>query len=334
MGDGVPQSVPSVGRVCDGVAGDRPRVRPDGDGHRASDASSRPSASGSSPCTRSIQVPSSAATSAVKDDAVVMGRDRCEAAAADDGDAPSLRLHSPPRLRIVGDRDELFLAEADLHRERALSGLGKHHVRLDAHADLTGEAEPIEPAGGEHDGVEATLDPLAEARVDVPTKRLDGEARLEREKLGPPSDGRGADPHARLDRSRPAERVTRVLARRVSADDQAGHVGRRHVLRGVDGDVDPALEERLLELLHEHAAAADLAERARPVAVARGCDRNQGDLDPRPSQRLDRALGLGEREPTAARADANQHDSGGRWRSPERRTHARHAAGCGRTRSG
>ena len=67
------------------------------------------------------------------------------------------------------------------------------------------------------------------------------------------------------------------------------------------------LEQRLLELLDEDPAGADLAERARAVAVAGRRDRNERDLDPRPAQRLGRALGLGEREPTAAGADAKQH---------------------------
>ena len=71
------------------------------------------------------------------------------------------------------------------------------------------------------------------------------------------------------------------------------------------------LEQRLLELLDEDAALADLAERPRPVAVAGGRDRHERDLDPGPAQPLDRELGLGEREPTAAGADANQHGSGG-----------------------
>jgi hypothetical protein len=68
----------------------------------------------------------------------------------------------------------------------------------------------------------------------------------------------------------------------------------------VDGDVDPAGEERLLQLLDEDPAASDLAERACPVPIAGRGDRDEGDLDTRSSQHLGRALGLGEREPTAA----------------------------------
>ena len=86
-------------------------------------------------------------------------------------------------------------------------------------------------------------------------------------------------------------------------------VERGHVLRGVDGDVDPAVEQCLLELLDEHAAAADLTERPRSVTVAGGGDGYERDLDPGPPHRLRRALGLDESEPTAAGTDAQKHDN-------------------------
>ena len=57
------------------------------------------------------------------------------------------------------------------------------------------------------------------------------------------------------------QRVARIVPLEVRADDETVGVGRGHVLRGVHGDVDPAGEQRLLDLLHEHAALADLPER-------------------------------------------------------------------------
>ena len=118
----------------------------------------------------------------------------------------------------------------------------------------------------------------------------------------PGSDGVGA-----------AQRVARILTLRVRADRQTRRVGGRHVLCGVDRDVDPPGEQGFLELLDEDAALADLAERLRPVAVTGRGDRDERDLDPGPVQRRDGALGLGEREPTAAGTDAQQHGSGGSW---------------------
>jgi hypothetical protein len=51
----------------------------------------------------------------------------------------------------------------------------------------------------------------------------------------------------------------------------------------VDGDVDSAGEQRLLDLLHEHAACADLPERLRAVLVAGGRDRDERRLHARPA---------------------------------------------------
>jgi hypothetical protein len=75
----------------------------------------------------------------------------------------------------------------------------------------------------------------------------------------------------------------------------------------VNRNVDPPFEQRLLELLHEDAARADLAERARPVTVAGRRDRENSELDSWRAQRRKRALRLDEREPTAAAADADEH---------------------------
>src|SRR5207302_9377916 len=74
----------------------------------------------------------------------------------------------------------------------------------------------------------------------------------------------------------------------------------------------------------------DLPERFRPVAIARGGDRNQRDLDTVPAQPGCGELGLREREPTAAGADANQHGT-----TCVRQAVVRRGAvdGCARTRS-
>src|SRR4029079_8249086 len=99
---------------------------------------------------------------------------------------------------------------------------------------------------------------------------------------------------------------------------------------------DATLEQCLLELLDEDAASTDLAERARPVAIARRRDRHERDLhrcppDPLPAQRVRGAFGLGQCEPTAAGADAKQH-SGGSWCAAHRRGGGP-AGGYGRMRS-
>ena len=233
--------------------------------------------------------------------------DGSETSTADDGDAPPLRLDAAPCLAVICGSDELLLTGTNLQCERALPRLGQELVRLEPPVDLGGETETIEPARRENDSVEPALASLAQARVDVPSQRLDRELGLEREQLRASPYRRCPDPQSRPQLRDTAEGVARILALQIGADDEAVGVGRRHVLRRVHRDVDPPAEQRLLELLHEDAARADLAERPRAIAVAGGRDRNERDLDSGPSQLLRGDAGLSEREPTAAGADTNEH---------------------------
>jgi hypothetical protein len=69
----------------------------------------------------------------------------------------------------------MLLSGAHLERQRALTRLREHHIRLEPYADLPSEPESVEPAGREHNGVEAALAALAQTGVDVPSERLHGE---------------------------------------------------------------------------------------------------------------------------------------------------------------
>ena len=206
---------------------------------------------------------------------------RCEATAAHRRDALPLRLDATPRLGVVQRLHQLLLSDAHLQRERALACLGQQLLGSEAPADLVAEPEPVEAARGKHNRVEPALDALAQARVDVAAQRLDRQLGHEREQLRAPAHRRRADAHARPQLTRAAERVTRVLALEVRADRETVRIGRRHVLGRMHGDVDPPLEQRLLELLDEDTARADLAERLRAVAIARGRDRHERDLQAR-----------------------------------------------------
>ena len=84
-------------------------------------------------------------------------------------------------------------------------------------------------------------------------------------------------------------------------------IRRGHVLRGVDGNVDAAVEQCLFQFLDEDTTRTDLTEGARTIAVARCRDRNERDLDTRRAQPRCSELGLRECEPTAAGTDADQH---------------------------
>src|SRR5215208_4343555 len=224
-----------------------------------------------------------------KRDAVVERSNGSETSAADDCDAPSLRLDATPRLAVIRRRDEMLVAKTNLGRQSALPRLGQQLVRLEASVDLGGETESLQPAGGEDDSVEPPLASLAEPRVDVPAQRLDRELGLEREQLRPSSDRGCTNAQSRSQLRDAAEGVARVLALEIGADNEAVGIRRRHVLRRMHRDVDPSGEQRFLELLHEDAARADLAAR--------------------PSQLLGGDTRLREGEPTAAGPDTNEHDT-------------------------
>src|SRR5207237_7170957 len=79
--------------------------------------------------------------------AVVVGGDRRQAAAPDCKDARPLGLDAPAGLGMVGARNKLLFPHAYLKRKRPLAGLRQQVIRLEATADLGGQAETVEPAG-------------------------------------------------------------------------------------------------------------------------------------------------------------------------------------------
>ena len=218
--------------------------------------------------------------------AVVVRGDRSEAAAADERDAARARprpaaasrrrpppRRAPPRRRAPAARARPGPPPAAARAGSKRSPISRSSPsRSSPHAASTTASSPRSPrlrsrvsmlprSGSiESDGSSASS--CARRRTEAVPIRIPGRSAL------------GA-----------AERVARILARRVRADGEPLGVRRGHVLGGVDGDVDPAREQRLLELLDEDAARADLAERLRSVAVARRRDRDERDLDPGPRSR-------------------------------------------------
>jgi hypothetical protein len=239
--------------------------------------------------------------------AIVVRGDRSEAASADHRDTGAFGFDSPACLAVVGRADEMLFRCADLQRQRALSSLRDQLVRVEAVPDLCPELEPVEPAGRENDRVEPSLPAFAQTRVDVAAHGLDRKCRFQGQQLGLPPDRRRAHPHPGTQVRGATERVARVLPLQIRPNRKAFGIGRRHVLRGMHRDVDAAVEQRLLQFLDEDATRSDLAERTRPVPIARRGDGNERDLDARPAQPGRSELGLREREPTAAGTDADQH---------------------------
>src|SRR5207247_8341471 len=101
------------------------------------------------------------------------------------------------------------------------------------------------------------------------------------------------------------ERVTWIVAFEVRAHREPGRVGRRHVLRGMHGDVDSARKQRLLNLLDEDAPVADLPERTGAVAIAGSGDGDERDLVAVAAKHRGRELGLRQSQPRTARPEGN-----------------------------
>ena len=191
-----------------------PRPRDD-DPHGIDASSSRATSSGSSPVRRSIQAPCSSATSPVS-----VAPSWKAATGARQPPPTSARSGAPPRPACASPdrpRPPPMLPPRRTCSASDLPRLGEQLGRLEAAADLGLEAEPVEPARGQHDRVQPALAALAQPRVDA-AQRLDRERRLEREQLGAAAHRRRPDPHPGPQLGRPAERVAWILARRVGTD--------------------------------------------------------------------------------------------------------------------
>ena len=175
-------------------------------------------------------------------------------------------------------------------------------------------AEPLQPGTREDGRDELAAVELGEARPDIAAQRHDGEVgpRVEKLRLAPHRGG--ADDGALRQigdaaRALRDQRVARVLARQAARDREAGRQQRRHVLQRMDGEVDRAGEQRLLDLLGEEPLAALVGERARRGTVAAGADRHDleralgGERGMRGGEPRLGLCGLRERQGTAAAAE-------------------------------
>ena len=148
-----------------------------------------------------------------------------------------------------------------------------------------------------------------------------------------PSDRRRADAHARdAPRSAPQSASRGSSRSQIRADRQAFGVRRRHVLRGVHGDVDaPSSNASSSSLTNtpREPISPNGRVRSRSPAVVIG---TSASSIPGARSRAAAQLGLREREPTAAGTDADQHDTMLRFGS-RLTAHALRADERARTRS-
>ena len=145
------------------------------------------------------------------------------------------------------------VVRAALDRERALRDLRKHVRERQALRDPIGELETIERGGRDDDRVEARG--LVEPRLDVAPQLREPEVGSQRRELraAPHRAGRDHTTGRELAERGADERVARVGALGHRREQQAVGCLRREILRGVHRDVGATVEDRLLDLLHEHA---------------------------------------------------------------------------------
>ena len=247
--------------------------------------------------------------------------------------APSGTLQSPPSARQAGalGRDARRASRrrrarassrasgsprARLERERALPHRGQQPRRdRCARAIRSASAEPLEARAGEHDRVERLASSsLREPRVGtLPRSGTISRSGAQREQLRGAPHAAGADARAARQVASVAPRARATSASRGSA--RSGNAAsasparsrRGQILRAVHGEVGAAVEQRLLDLLHEQALAADLRERHVASAVAARRERHAAPSRGRARARARRARGAPAHSASslAARRDAH-----------------------------
>ena len=227
-------------------------------------------------------------------------------------------------------------------RDAALADGGDEPRRVEPLGDAVGQAEDLQRGDRHHD--RAAVGDLLEAswRCCRAARRTCRSGRTAaswaRRRTEPVAT---VAPDASSAEGRADERVGGIAPGAERADRRGRRGCRRQVLGRVHGDVGATVEHRLLDLLDEHALAADRVQRRRLIAVAGRLDEHE--LGRSPGQRRDRrrrrraawvarlrAPAGGQPERPAA--GARQLSRGRRGRSPRRRC-ARPAA-CRRRGAG
>eukprot|EP00958_Prasinococcus_capsulatus_P015766 scaffold1690_cov366-Prasinococcus_capsulatus_cf.AAC.2 len=139
------------------------------------------------------------------------------------------------------------------------------------------QAQALEAGVGEQRGVHDTLVEFAQARLDVAPEVDHLEGGMLVEELGLAAQGGAADDGRLGELAEGAvleahEGVAHVLARQVAVEHGALGQVRGHVLHGVHGDVDAAVQEGLVDLLGEEALAANVRQGLAEHLVAGGLD--------------------------------------------------------------
>ncbi|MCY1005502.1 hypothetical protein OV079_07930 [Nannocystis pusilla] len=205
---------------------------------------------------------------------------------------------------------------------------GAELLGIEARVDPVGEAEADEAGGGQQDGVVVAGVELAQAGGHVAAQRADlqGGVQAQGERAAAQAGGaeggagrQGMNGQVTRDmsfgtelgpqRGAEDEGVAGVLPRRGADDGEAGVQMPGQVLHAVDGEVDGAGGELLLDGVDEQALAADLVERPVLDPVALG-----GDVD----ELDDEVVAPGGAQPVADVMRLPQRQLGGAGSDPQR----------------
>ena len=152
-----------------------------------------------------------------------------------------------------------------------------HDVRRQLLRDAVAPSHALQACGGQNNGVILAFIELAQASIEIAANRIDRQVGPMHADLRGTAKGTGSHLRSRRKLGQPASHhcIQRILPGRGGSQSEPFRKGRGKILEAVNGEIDAAFEQRVLDLFREQAFAADLSQGNVGDAVAGGFD----DLD-------------------------------------------------------
>ena len=203
-----------------------------------------------------------------------------------------------------------------LDGQRPLAGCRQHNLKRQQLMGLAQPAEALESGRCQDQPLHGPLGETAEPGVDVAADLDRAQVWPDGRDLGGPAWTTGAEPRSgrQLGEGRrwPGDqRVTGVGPFEEAGHHQSGGWQRGKVLRRMNGQIGPPVEQRLLEFLDEHSLARRVGQAQGRVPVAMGGQRHEDEL----VLRISASQGFG-RKPRldhGERATSGRQPKGGHW---------------------
>ena len=202
------------------------------------------------------------------------------AAAFQPGQKAALGIHANAGGAVFQARqqdEQIIIVLSAFNAQRALAHGGQKALRVQRRHVRGAESQPVEPGGGQDDGVVVAVPQFAQPRVHIAAQAGNTEVRPQGQQLGLAPQAAGA--HMRALRQgvhigviEGKETVGAGLARRHAAQDQPFGQNHGHILDAVHGQVRPPVQQGLFDFLHEQALAAHFGQGHVQNDVAPGLD--------------------------------------------------------------